>query len=44
MHDRYLSDLPLPQLFVQLVQDPQLDQVVTAVFKTVKTTYQVGET
>ena len=28
--ERYRLDLPLPQLFVQLVQDPQLDQVTTA--------------
>ena len=30
-HERYRSDLPLPQVFVQLVQDPQFDQVITAV-------------
>ena len=29
-HERYRSDLPLPQLLVQLVQDPQLDQVTSA--------------
>ena len=28
--ERYRSDLPLPQLLVQLVQDPQLDQVTTS--------------
>ena len=28
--ERCRSDLPLPQLLVQLVQDPQLDQVTTA--------------
>ena len=29
-HERYRSDLPLPQLFVQLDQDPQFDQVTSA--------------
>ena len=44
VHDRNLSDLPLPQVFVHSLQGPQLDQVATAVFKTKKKTYQVGET
>ena len=29
-HERYRADLPLPQLLLQLVQDPQLDQVTKA--------------
>ena len=27
LHERCLSDLPPPQLLLQLLQDPQLDQV-----------------
>ena len=30
-HERYRSDLPLPQVFVQLDQDPQVDQLASAV-------------
>ena len=30
-HERCRLDLPPPQLFVQLVHDPQVDQVTTAV-------------
>ena len=32
-HERYRSDLPLPQVFVQLDQDPQVDQLASAVNK-----------
>ena len=30
-HERRRSDLPFPQLFVQLLHNPQFDQVTTAV-------------
>jgi len=35
LHERCLSDLPPPQLLLQLLQDPQLDQVTVILLTTV---------